>query len=69
LIGGGGNAMVGTGGWSLVTVSVALALVAEPEEFDTMHRNWSPSSPGVTDAIVYDDAFAPEMFELLRCHW
>jgi hypothetical protein len=52
-----------------VTVSVALALVAEPDEFDTMQRNWSPLSPSVTDAIVYDDWFAPEMFEPSRCHW
>jgi len=39
LIGGGGNAMAGIGGWSAVTLSVASALVALPEAFDTLQRN------------------------------
>ena len=53
--GGGGVLIVAVGGWFVVTVSVASALVACPNALETMQRNWSPLSARATDAIVYVD--------------
>lgn len=57
------------GGWSLMTVRTASALVAVPDELETMHRYCLPSSLRVSEGVVYEDCVAPEMFVLFFCHW
>jgi hypothetical protein len=52
----------------VVTDRIALALLTLPDPFDTLHRYTSPSSPSVTDGIVYDVEFPP-MFDPFFCHW
>ncbi len=66
---GDGAPIAAVGGSSEVTVRTACALVAFPKEFETRQRNWSPSPPGPTDAIMYEGDVAPPMSTLFLCHW
>jgi hypothetical protein len=52
-----------------MTVRTASALVAVPDELETMHRYCLPSSLRVSEGVVYEDCVAPEMFVLFFCHW
>src|SRR6185295_16481548 len=61
--------MVAVGGLLVVTVSVALLLVALPKLLLTTARKVAPSSARVTLEMVKLCPVAPGMFTPPRCHW
>ncbi len=56
------------GGGVLVTVKVALLLVAGPAALVTMQRKVAPLSDVDVAGVVYEEPVAPEMFEPFFCH-
>src|SRR5829696_3681661 len=61
--------MTGTGGWLVVTVSVAASLVRVCVPLETITRNVAPLSESCADGSSYVADVAPGMFVPLRCHW
>ena len=59
----------GCGGWSLVTVSVAILLLTDVLSSLTTTRNFWPLCATVVWAMVKLVPVAPAMLLPFRCHW